>query len=100
MTVKEYLKQYNRIETRVLEFIVNHQGSAVIAKNLLKTYAKMDRGFQDGTQLDHTLMHETWTRMKEAHHHFHKMSFWEKIKWLLTRNQLSRKDTGTPTGRN
>lgn len=100
MTVSAYLKQYNRTKKNVLAFVRTHQGIVPIAGKLLKQYADKNQYFRNGTELDHSLLHSTYMLHKTEYEIFYRMKFWDKVKWLLTRNRLSPTDSGTPTERN
>jgi hypothetical protein len=71
-----------------MKWISKNGGSTAVALDILKSWASKNKQFTNGTVLDRTLLSLSHSQQTVHDEIFHRMSFWEKTKWLLTRKRL------------
>jgi len=85
MNVTEYLQRYDRDYDRLIKWVISSGGNAATAKKQIRDLADKNHGFSSGAEFDKALLQGTYDAEVETSIIFHKMRFWKKVKWLLTR---------------
>lgn len=59
MEIEVYLKKYDRDELKLLKWLKSNGANLLVAMNVILSYAKEDRQFESGSDLDHAILNET-----------------------------------------
>jgi hypothetical protein len=114
MSIQSYLARYGKDKRRLLEWVSKNNGSPAVALTIIKDWTKKNKEFYNPSTLDRHLLqlsHSQQTVDDEVFHQkmkddllkviadydkekwqvidefYSSLTFWGKIKWLLTRQR-------------